>query len=97
MHCKKLINSFEMKNMTSHPIMYLTIFFNLFGNNFLALLLCTINVRDILNMVDFLKVIVLRNTKILNELNFWLRMHVHPNNKNIRFFFLGTRTQNENV
>ena len=48
-----------------------------FFNNFLALLLCKINVLDIFDVRDFLNIFVIsRSTEILIKSNFWLRMYV---------------------
>ena len=48
-----------------------------FFNNFLALLLCKINVLDIFDVRDFLNIFVIsRSTEILIKSNFWLRVYV---------------------
>ena len=51
MHSEKITNSFYTKKNIPH--VYWTIFFK-FVDNFSALLLCEINIRKILNTVDFL-------------------------------------------
>ena len=59
MDSAKLINLFEMKK---------GLFFYHFGNKFLGLLLCKINVFGIFYMGDFLKIFVIsRRTEILSQ------------------------------
>ena len=47
-----------------------------FINSFSALLLCKINFLDFFEMDDFFQIfVILRNTEILMELNYWLGIY----------------------
>ena len=77
MNSEKSINSFHTKNEMLPDYLSHNYYLYLFVNNNLELLLFKINVLDIFNMVDFLKIFVVsRSTEIMMQLNFSLRMYV---------------------